>query len=204
VPNAGLADVPTNARIQALFDEPIDATQLEQVVLLQGATPLAVTRALSNGNRTLTLTPPTLLAPDTPHTLVIAGVPDTAGNLMAGATQAAFTTGAGVDLTAPVVTAFAPPHNTSGVPVDVAPQVTFNEAIDPLSVTNNVVLRLTATGVLVPVTIGFSADYRTVTLTPLAPLASGTQYTIAVINFSVRDLAGNVISTSGTATFVTQ
>ena len=204
VPNDTLTDVPTNTRVLALLDEPIDATQLEQVLLLQGGTPLVVTHALSNGNRTLTLTPPTLLAPNTAHTLVIAGISDTAGNTMAGATQATFTTGAGIDLTRPVVTTFAPPHNTSGVPVNVAPQVTFGEAIDPLSVTGNVVLRLTATSVLVPVTYGFSADYRTVTLTPAAPLEAATQYTIAVINFSVRDLAGNVIATTGTANFVTQ
>ena len=123
---------------------------------------------------------------------------------MVGVTQPTFTTGAGVDLTGPLVTGFVPPHNTSGVPVNVTPQVTFNEAIDPLTVPSNVVLRLTATGVLVPVTYGFSADYRTVTLTPTAPLAAATQYTVAVINFSVRDLAGNVIANSGTANFVTQ
>jgi hypothetical protein len=43
-----------------------------------------------------------------------------------------------------------------------------------------------------------------VTLTPTAPLAADTQYTIAVTNFSVRDMAGNFIANSGTANFVTQ
>jgi hypothetical protein len=82
--------------------------------------------------------------------------------------------------------------------------VTFSEPINPLSVFNNIVLRLTNTGVLVPVTLSFSADRRTIVLTPLAPLTPATQYTIAVINFSVRDLAGNVVATQATANFTTQ
>jgi Big-like domain-containing protein len=90
------------------------------------------------------------------------------------------------------------------VSVNVAPQVTFDEAIDPLTVVGNVVLRLTATSVVVPASYGFSADYRTVTLTPAAPLAAGTQYTIAVTNFAVRDIAGNFIANTGVANFVTQ
>jgi hypothetical protein len=43
-----------------------------------------------------------------------------------------------------------------------------------------------------------------VTITPAAPLAAGTQCTIAVTNFGVRDLAGNFIANTGTANFVTQ
>ena len=204
VPGDNLTGVPTNTRIGALFDEPIDATRLDQVELLQGAAPLATTRTLTNANRTLTVTPATLLAAGASHTLSIAGIFDTAGNAMAGVTQATFTTGPGVDLISPTISAFVPPHNTSGVPVTVTPQVTFSEAIDPISVPGNVVLRLTATGVIVPVSYGFSADYKTVTLSPTTTLAAGTQYTIAVVNFSVRDLAGNAIASTATANFVTQ
>lgn len=88
--------------------------------------------------------------------------------------------------------------------MNVPPQVTFDEAIDPLTVVGNGLLRLTATSVVVPVSYGFSVDYRMVTITPAAPLAAGTQSTIAVTNFGVSDLAGNFIANTGTANFVTQ
>ena len=55
--------------------------------------------------------------------------------------------------------------------------------------------------VVLPVSYGFSVDYRMVTITPAAPLAAGT---LAVTNFGVRDLAGNFIANTGTANFVTQ
>jgi hypothetical protein len=122
---------------------------------------------------------------------------------MLGVTQASFTTGSGADLASPSVSAFVPVHNTTGVPVSVAPQITFNEAINPLTALNNVVLRLTATSVIVPVIYGFSADLKTITLIPSSSLAGGTQYTIAVIA-SVRDLAGNIIPSGSSATFTTQ
>ena len=53
-----------------------------------------------------------------------------------------------------------------------------------------------------PVTYGFSADLRTITLTPNAPLASGTQYTFTT-GSSVRNLAGS-FSSQIINTFTTQ
>jgi hypothetical protein len=203
-PGQGLTGVPINTDLEVLFDEPIDATRLEQVELLSGGSPLPVTRSLTNGNRTLILTPATLLAAATTHTLSVGGVFDSAGNAMSGTTQAVFTTGHGVDFIAPTISTFVPANGTTGVPVTTSAEVTFSEPINPLSVFNNIVLRLTNTGVLVPVTLSFSADRRTIVLTPLAPLTPATQYTIAVINFSVRDLAGNVVATQATANFTTQ
>jgi large repetitive protein len=202
-PAQGLTGVPINTDLEVLFDEPIDATRLEQVELLSGGSPVPVTRSLTNGNRTLVLTPATLLAPGTSYTLSVSGVADTAGNVISGTTQATFTTGPGADFISPAVSTFLPAAGTTGVPVAASAEVTFNEPINPLSAFSNVVLRLTNTGVLVPVSLSFSADRRTVVLTPLAPLAAATQYTIAVTNFSVRDLAGNVAPTTS-ASFTTQ
>ena len=72
--------------------------------------------------------------------------------------------------------------------------MTFSEAIDPTSVvyagTSGVTLLVAATSQIVPVVYSFSADRRTVTLTPVSPLAAGTQYRIQV-STSVDDVAGN-------------
>jgi hypothetical protein len=55
----------------------------------------------------------------------------------------------------------------------------------------------------VPVTFSFSADRRTVTMTPLAPLAAGTQYRIRA-STSVADQAGNIFPANVAFLFTTQ
>ena len=145
VPVDDFVAVPINTRLEILFNEPVDPTNLDQVQLLAGASPLTVTRTLTNGNRTLVLTPTSLLAPNTGHTISISGVRDSAGNLAAGTTAVTFTTGAGADFVRPTVTAFQPSTGTTGVAINVSPQVTFSEAINRLSVSGNIVLRVTNT-----------------------------------------------------------
>ena len=54
---------------------------------------------------------------------------------------------------------------------------------------SGVYLRLTATSAVVPSTLSFSADFRTVTITPTAPLSANTQYQI--VSNLVYDVAGN-------------
>lgn len=203
-PPDGTVGAPRNVVVQVLFDKPIDATSVNQVQLNVGSSPLAVTRTLSNGNRTLTLTPSTPLAANTSHTLSITGVRDTSGNLIVGTTNAIFTTGPGVELTGPSLTGFSPANGSVNVPVTTTAQITFSKPINTLSAFNgNAVLRRTSTGVTVATTISFSADFQTVTLTPTAPLTAAAQYTIAV-TFSITDRAGNTITNATSANFTTQ
>jgi hypothetical protein len=194
--------VPTNVILQVLFDERVDATALGQVQLLAAGVPRLLTTSFSNGNRTLTLRPGTLLAANTAHSISLVGVRDTSGNVL-GAVTTSFTTGAGVDFTNPSSTQFLPAHGSTSVPVTTSVQVAFSEAINQLTVNGNVVLRVTNTGEAVPTTISFSQNLRTVILTPLAPLNSATQYTVAIVG-SVTDQAGNGISNFLTATFTTR
>jgi methionine-rich copper-binding protein CopC len=204
-PGEGLANVPINAVVQVLFDEPVDPTSIAQVNVLQGAAVLDTSRALSNGNRTITLTPTTLLATSTLHQISIAGVRDTAGNPLAVPVTTTFTAGSGADFLGPSVDAFFPADNSTNVAVGTTVEVTFSEAINSLSVfDDNVVLREQNTNLIVPTTVSFSADFRTVTLTPLALLANATQYTIALNIISVTDVAGNRVPSAPTATFTTQ
>jgi len=199
-PEAGLTGVPINADLQVLFDEPVRATSLEQVQVRVGGSPIAVTRTLSNGNRTLTLTPAVPLTANTVHTIAVSGVRDTAGNT--GAPESfSFTTGPGADFVAPAAPEFSPANGATNVPVSGTIQVTFSEAMNPISMTNNnLVLLVQATGTPVPTSMSFSADLRTVILTPTPSLAPGTQYQV-IANSAVTDLAGNGVF--GIATFTT-
>ncbi len=163
------------------FDEPISATSLPNINVLVSGLPLPVaSRILSNGDRVVMLTLTSLLAPNTVHT-ISTRVRDRAGNAMGSTETRTFTTGPSVDLinVATTVTP-SPASGATGVPVSVAPSLTFNEAIDPTTViyggNSGVTLLVAATGQAVPVTYSFSVDRRTVTMTPVSPLAAGTQY----------------------------
>ncbi len=200
-PGNGTTGVPINAALQVLFNEAIQPTAVSQVTLSAGAN-VPVTVSVTNGNSTLTLTPSAPLLPNTTYTITATGVKDTAGNTMAGSTTSIFTTGPGALLSRPSVLSSTPPTGTTGVPVSVAPQVVFNAAINPLSAYNNVVLLLTNTSANVPVTLSFSPDYKTVTLTPTAALSAATQYSIRVN--AVTDQAGNTLANSLNNNFTTQ
>jgi Bacterial Ig-like domain len=148
------------------------------------------------------------MAPNTVHTLSIDGVRDRAGNTAPPQAVSTFTTGTGVDLVSPLNTVVASPvNNATNVAVSTAPTVTFSEAIDPTTVvyagTSSVVLQVAATNVAVPIVYSFSADRRTVTMTPVAPLAAGTQYRIRV-STAVTDVAGNIFPTTVQFLFTTQ
>jgi len=153
----------------------------------------------------LTLT--SLLAPNTVHT-ISTRVRDRAGNAMTSTDTRTFTTGPSVDLinVATTVTP-SPAVGATGVPVSVAPSVTFNEAIDPTTViyggNSGVTLLVAATGQAVPVTYSFSFDRRTVTMTPVSPLAAGTQYRIQASTLTT-DVAGNLFPTTVQFLFTTQ
>ena len=92
-PVQGGTGVPTNAVIEIFFSEPIQSTALSQVTLLAGASQVGITRSLSNGDRTLTLTPSALLSPSVTYTVSVTGVSDTAGNVFSGTATRTFTIG---------------------------------------------------------------------------------------------------------------
>ncbi|MDX2151723.1 MAG: Ig-like domain-containing protein [Bryobacteraceae bacterium] len=201
-PSNGLTGVSLNARITIQYNEVISGNIGNGVQLTAGGSPVAFTASVSN--RTLVLTPSVPLAPNTTYTVNLTGIRDVVGNTAANQSFS-FTTGATADTTPPTITTFSPAAGASNVPVNQPINVTFSEAIDPGSILNNTTATyvvLTATGVTVPVNYSFSADLRTVTLTPVAPLNAGAQYTIRAWS-PTRDLAGNQVNTNPTASFTT-
>jgi len=194
-PPNGFTQVPTDITPQILFSEPIQPATISGITLAAGTKSLTMTPSFSNGNQTLSLIPPALLAPSTQYTLTISGVVDLAGNAMAKVTQT-FTTGAQALLSRPTAT-ITPAANATGVSKSVAPTVVFSAPINPLTMTSaNVYLVNNSNSQGVPGTLSLSADNLTVTFTPSAALAANTQYYLGV--FNVTDEAGNVYGGSNT------
>ena len=124
-PPNGFTNVRINLMVQILFSEPIQASSISAVTLTpNGGSPLNVTMVLSNANQTLTLVPPTLLAPATQYTLTVAGIVDIANNALASILTYTFTTGAGAVLAAPTELSL-PTSDATGVSRSVAATATF-------------------------------------------------------------------------------
>lgn len=116
-----------------------------------------------------------------------------AGNQMAANQVTTFSVGA-VDTTPPTISNLSdvsPQDQSTGVSTAVTPSVTFSEAIDPLSVLATSVFLTDAQGNRVNAMLSFSADAKTVTITPNAALVNNTIYYI-IATTAVRDLGGSL------------
>jgi hypothetical protein len=183
--------VPINAQVVVQFSEPVDAATLGQAVL----NGVSTSQRLTNGNQTLTLTPVQPLATSTTYTVTVTGVQDVSGNALTAPSSTTFTTSSGADLTAPVVVSVSPANGASGVPTNAVVQLQFSKRIDPLTVTpSTFIVYPTNTGIPISGTIMVSADGRTATFAPSAPLSTTATYQVQATN-GIVDLEGQSLST---------
>ncbi len=155
------------------------------------------------GSRTTVFTPTAPLVAGTTYTATItADATDLAGNALAGnlaplpaASSYVWSfVAAAPDLVPPMVSLTTPAALAAAVPVNSAVNVTFNEAMDPSSLsTATFTLRPSGTppGAPLPGAMVYDAGTHIATFTPSADLAAGTTYTAQVIG--AKDLAGNTL-----------
>ncbi|HEX2141555.1 MAG TPA: cell wall-binding repeat-containing protein [Candidatus Limnocylindria bacterium] len=92
-----------------------------------------------------------------------------------------------VDNVAPAMTSRVPAPNASDVRFDQPMTITFSEAVSGVSA-SSVVLR--KAGSVVPASVTYSSSARRATLTPSAPLAGDSAYSLSVTT-AIKDVAGN-------------
>ena len=195
-PAEGFVDVPTNVRVVIEFDEPIQASSVDQVTLMTGSVEAAVGRSLSDGNRKLTLTPQRLLQPSSLYTVTVEGIEDLSGNLLASARVSQFTTEPGADLIRPTILTVDPANGANGVPTNAVAQLEFSEPVNALTVTaSTFYIDNGSTGIAVAGNVVIATDGRSATFTPDEPLAALTNYRVRVLG-GITDLAGNSLSSS--------
>jgi len=191
VPADTATDVAINTKITATFSEAMDPFTITGTTftLTQGAT--VVPGVVTYVNKVATFKPTSNLATNTPYTATInTAAEDLGGNALAVDKVWNFTTGASPDITAPTVTLTNPVDLETGVVLSKKIQATFNEAMDPLTITTaTFTLKQGATAVLGTVDYvgGLVASF-----TPLNPLAAGLTYTATITN-GATDLAGNAL-----------
>lgn len=112
----------------------------------------------------------------------------------------------GPDVTPPTVSGTVPSSSATGVSISANQTITFNEALDPATVSSSTfILTNTSTSAVIPSAVTHSSG--TVTINPNANLSPSTQYTITVRGGStdprVRDVAGNNLAANYTFNFTT-
>lgn len=128
----------------------------------------------------------------------------TAGVLSALSEETAAARVTTVDVTPPGVPVVQPPAGFVGVSPAATVTATFNEAIDPATLTPATFnLRITSSGVLIPGTITYNPATRVATFTPAASLPNPVQFT-ATLTTGVKDISGNGLANNVTWVFTTR
>ncbi len=117
-----------------------------------------------------------------------------------------YTPTTGPDITPPVVEFTFPTTDATGVNINSFISATFSEFIDPTTVTNSNFELRDASNSLIPATVTYSVNARTITLVPSTPpLDYSAVYTATVKGGSsgIKDLAGNAMVSDFTWSFTT-
>ena len=217
VTSTSAANVSINQKISATFSEEMNASTLTPTNFTLTAVGIpAVSGTVRYHDRTAIFTPGSDLALNKMYTATITtGVKDLAGNAALVNVTWNFSTGANEDVTAPVVIT-SPADAATGVAVDTVMTASFNEPMDPITittanfrlsgpdaiavtgivtydVTNNTASFTRANHLITPV------DFHTV---PVSRLEPGTTYT-ATLTTGARDMAGNELESNWVWSFTT-
>lgn len=192
-PLNGAGGVPVNPVVVVVVSAPVSPSSVgnSAITLSAGGTLVSGTVNLSGDQTTLTFVPTSLLAAGTRYTVTVSGFTDQAGNKVVPFSSS-FTTGtSGVANTSqPTVTAVSPANGAAGVSTNSAIVLTFNEAVDAVTVNANTV-SITANQFAGQLAGSYTLDAtgKIVTFTPLSPLPGNSVINVAVNG--VLDLSGN-------------
>lgn len=131
------------------------------------------------------------------------GIKDIFGLTLGSPASFSFTTAAssGPDTTPPTVVSTNPANGATGVSLSVDPVVVMSEAVQSATVTTSNVVLLDPNSTVVSTTVSLGVDKETITITPATSLLDGSVYTLQVSG--IKDLAGNIMSSTYTGTFTT-
>ncbi|MCH9663957.1 MAG: Ig-like domain-containing protein [Gammaproteobacteria bacterium] len=186
----GQTDVPTNAFIDLLFDEPVSPPSLSKVELLADGVAVVVdSHVLSKGNRQLRLAPVETLSPETVYTIRIKDVEDRSGNRNTEPVERTFTTSSGATNYALSVLHSNIAYFQQGVSLNPAITFEFNQPINRLDLAIITLWSFSDRDV-VPIQIEATNPY-TLVITPTESLQRGRQYELRA---TIRSLSGHDIS----------
>jgi len=195
-PANGATNVATNANVTVTFSEAMNASSINSssfTLALTSGGSISGSVGYDPFTNVATFTPASPLANSTSFTVTVStSVRDVAGNFLASAFTSSFSTVAPADVAAPTVTSTSPANRASEISVTSAVRVTFNEPINPATLTPSTftVREISGTGSSIDGTRTYDAATNTAIFTPAAPLKNYRNYTVTVAP-GVSDVAGN-------------
>ena len=198
-PANGDTAVSVATKVTANFNEVMDAATIATSFTLKQGTTL-IAGAVSYSGVTATFIPTNALANNTIYTgTITTGAKDPAGNALVNDYVWTFKTGISTDITSPTIIATDPINNATGVVLNKKISATFNEPMNPLTITTGSFLLKAGTTVITGV-VSYSGT--TAVFSPSANLTANTIYT-ATITTSAKDPGGNALQTNYVWTFTT-
>ena len=200
IPLNGATGVPLAQAISATFSKAMNPATLNNATFTLTAGGAAVAGTVTYAGTTATLTPSENLTANTLYTATITtGAQDVAGDALAANYVWMFRS---IPAPAPpTVTATNPANNATAVGLNQAISATFNEAVDPATLTTTT-FTVSGGGAAVTGTVSYVVAGSVVTFTPTAALAANTVYT-ATITTGVTDLLGTPLAANYVWTFTT-
>jgi hypothetical protein len=195
--------VPLDKIITATFNEPMNpVTIIPEAFTLQGATKGAAsdmsgTLTYDGTNSTMSFTPDSKLEANTTYTAtVVSSVKDLTGNALQVNYVWTFSTGSTLS---PTVISTDPANNATGVFLNKTVTATFNQPMDPLTITATT---FTIMQGATPVTGTVSYTGTTASFKPSSDLTGSTIYT-ATITTGVKNVPGTTLANDYVWTFTT-
>ncbi len=183
----GQSSVPLNAHIRVHVNEAIANFNLDQIVLVADDVPVITSKYLSYDQQMITLTPTSLLSPNTAHTLKVIGIQDLGGNSILPS-ELHFTTGNKIEPSDGCsIKEITPTPGSVNVPLASAIEVNIDQTID---FANMNTMRLRGGGDEVSGKYSISTDRKRLLWTPVAPLMPLTDYHFSVYDSSISCLSG--------------
>ena len=208
-PLNGATGIPYNSSVVLSFSEPINPSSVN-------ATTIQVTNnGLRNGtltfggqNTVVIFTPASPFSPGTTVSVLVSGViRDVAGNRLVGGggvgtdVVTTFTTATTADLAPPQVLQTNPINGATGINPNTSISVTFNESVNPLTVTTSTFV-VSAGGPALAGQLLFSNFNQVVTFIPAVPFP-GLSPVVLTLSPGIADVAGNFTIAPFTSTFLT-
>jgi len=206
IPAQAAVNVAINSILTVVFNEAMDPFTITTdnfTLQCPALTSISGTVGYASNGTVATFTPTSDLPPSTNCTATITtDAADLAGNVLAAEQVWSFTTGVAPDVTAPTMSFKIPAQAATNVALDSILTATFNEAMDPLTITtDNFTLQCPAL-TSISGTVGYGSNGTVATFTPTSNLPPSTNCT-ATITTEAADLAGNILAAEQTWSFTT-
>jgi len=219
-PASGAQNVPLNARITMVFNEPLNRNSVNSnniylapngfgcyYVAYQGIPAILGTLTVDASGRIVTLVPSSQLGVGATYSIcmnyyILSGgssFTDASGNAYQGSYQE-FATGFQNNSSGPAFVAANIQNGDATVPTNANVVLSFTEPIDPSTALS--AIQVTSSGAPVNGTLGYSPDYSQITFMPAGGFTPSTSYTVTYTS-TLEDSESNPLSNPGTFSFTT-